>query len=81
MSAPPTAGVVLAGAPADRAGTASAVFNVFRQIGAAVAIVVFGALIANPDSFITGMRISLASAAGLLILAALSSLRIQPQRA
>ncbi|MFI5707769.1 hypothetical protein [Kribbella sp. NPDC051620] len=58
---------------------ASAVFNTFRQVGGAVAIAVFGALIANPDTFLTGLRVSLGSAAALLLLAAVNSTRIQPR--
>jgi DHA2 family methylenomycin A resistance protein-like MFS transporter len=77
LAMPSVTGVVLEGVPADQAGTASAVFNTFRQIGGAVAIAVFGALIANPDNFLTGMRISLATAAILLTLAALNSTRIR----
>jgi DHA2 family methylenomycin A resistance protein-like MFS transporter len=76
---PSVTGVVLEGVPARRAGTASAVFNTFRQVGGAVAIAVFGALIADPDNVVAGLRLSLAIAATLLSLAALSSLRIQPR--
>jgi DHA2 family methylenomycin A resistance protein-like MFS transporter len=79
LAMPSVTGVVLEGVPAAQAGTASAVFNTFRQIGGAVAIAVFGALIANPDNFLTGLRISLATAATLLALAALSSTRIRPR--
>jgi DHA2 family methylenomycin A resistance protein-like MFS transporter len=78
LAMPSVTGVVLEGVPAERAGTASAVFNTFRQIGGAVAIAVFGALIAHPGTFLTGMRISLATAATLLLLAALNSTRIRP---
>jgi DHA2 family methylenomycin A resistance protein-like MFS transporter len=78
LAMPSVTGVVLDGIPAERAGTASAVFNTFRQVGGAVAIAVFGALIAHPDTFLTGLRISLATAATLLFLAALNSTRIQP---
>jgi DHA2 family methylenomycin A resistance protein-like MFS transporter len=79
LAMPSVTGVVLEGVPAERAGTASAVFNTFRQIGGAVAIAVFGALIARPDTFLTGLRISLATAAALLVLAALNSARIRPR--
>jgi DHA2 family methylenomycin A resistance protein-like MFS transporter len=74
---PSVTGVVLEGVPGGRAGTASAVFNTFRQVGGAVAIAVFGALIADPSHVVAGLRISLGVAALLLFLAALSSLRIQ----
>ena len=73
---PPVTGLVLAGVESHFASTASAVFNTFRQVGGAVAIAVFGALIATPDGFITGMRISLAICASMLILASVNSLRV-----
>ena len=59
------------------AGTASAVFNTFRQVGGAVAIAVFGALIASPPTFVPGLRVSFATAAALLLASALLSLRIR----
>ena len=80
LAMPAATGVVLEGVPADRAGTASAVFNTFRQVGGAVAIAVFGALVAGP-AFVTGLRTSLGAAAVLLLAAALSSLRIRRTRA
>ncbi len=76
LAMPSVTGVVLDGVPAARAGPASAVFNTFRQVGGAVAIAVFGALIADPDQVVTGLRLSLGIAAVLLALAAVSSLRI-----
>jgi len=79
LAMPSVTGVVLEGVSAARAGTASAVFNTFRQIGGAIAIAVFGALIANPENFLIGMQISLGTAAALLLLAAFNSTRIQPR--
>ena len=79
LAMPSVTGVVLEGVPAHQAGTASAMFNTFRQVGGAVAIAVFGALIADPDHVVAGLRLSLGIAATLLLLAALSSLRIQPR--
>jgi DHA2 family methylenomycin A resistance protein-like MFS transporter len=76
LAMPPVTGVVLAGVGADLAGTASAVFNTFRQVGGAVAIAVFGAFVADPGSFVTGLRISFVVAAALLLATALLSLRI-----
>ncbi len=81
LAMPSVTGVVLEGVPGEQAGTVSAIFNTFRQIGGAVAIAVFGALIADPDRFLDGMRISLGTAAALLALAALNSLRIRPRSA
>ena len=79
LAMPSVTGVVLEGVSANQAGTASAVFNTFRQVGGAVAIAIFGALIANPDHVVPGLRLSLGIAAALLLLAALSSRRIQPR--
>jgi DHA2 family methylenomycin A resistance protein-like MFS transporter len=79
LAMPSVTSIVLEGVPAQQAGTASAVFNTFRQVGGAVAIAVFGALIANPDRTDQGLRLSLGSAALLLLLTALNSLRIRPR--
>ena len=79
LAMPPVTGVVLDGVRTERAGTASAVFNTFRQVGGAVAIAVFGALIADPDGFESGARASFAVAAALLLTTALVSLRVRPR--
>ncbi|WP_375424678.1 MFS transporter [uncultured Friedmanniella sp.] len=79
LAMPSVTSVVLEGVPGHQAGAASAVFNTFRQVGGAVAIAVFGALIADPDHVVLGVRLSLGIAAALLTLAALSSLRIRPR--
>jgi DHA2 family methylenomycin A resistance protein-like MFS transporter len=79
LAMPSVTGVVLEGVPVRQAGTASAVFNTFRQVGGAVAIAAFGALIADPDRVVVGLRLSLGIAAALLLLAAVSALRIQPR--
>ena len=73
---PAITGVVLDSVPPERAGTASAVFNTFRQVGGAVAIAVFGSILANAAGFVIGMQTSLAIAASLLLSTALISLRI-----
>ncbi|MCW2763939.1 MAG: putative drug resistance transporter [Marmoricola sp.] len=80
VAMPAITGVVLDSVPAERAGTASAVFNTFRQVGGAVAIAVFGALLGNSATFVTGMQTSFAIAASLLLVTALVSLRIHSQR-
>ena len=72
---PPTTSLVLSSVAPAQAGIASAVFNTFRQIGGAVAIAVFGALIADPHRFVDGMRTSFVVAGGALLIAALVSLR------
>ncbi len=79
LAMPSVTSVVLEGVPAHQAGTASAVFNTFRQVGGAVAIAIFGALIADPEHIDQGLRLSLGIAATLILLAALNSLRIRPR--
>jgi DHA2 family methylenomycin A resistance protein-like MFS transporter len=73
LAMPPVTALVLESIPSERAGTASAVFNTFRQVGGAVAIAVFGALIADPATFISGMQVSFTIAASLLLITALVS--------
>jgi sugar phosphate permease len=50
------------------------VFNTSRQIGGALAIAVFGALLAQQGSFVHGLRVSLLIAAGVALTAAAVSL-------
>ena len=76
VAMPAVTSVVLVSVPAERAGTASAVFNTFRQVGGAVAIAAFGGLL-GAGPFVTGFQLSLALAAGLLLVTALLSLRIR----
>jgi DHA2 family methylenomycin A resistance protein-like MFS transporter len=78
LAMPPTTGLVLAGVAPQRAGTASAVFNTFRQVGGAVAIAIFGALIADRTRFTAGLQTSLTIAAVLLLATVALSLRIRP---
>ncbi|GIM91027.1 MFS transporter [Paractinoplanes toevensis] len=80
LAMPAVTGVVLSGVAPGLAGTASAVFNTFRQVGGAVAIAVFGSLMAGSATFLPGMRTSLAVAAGLLFGTALIGLRVQTTR-
>jgi DHA2 family methylenomycin A resistance protein-like MFS transporter len=77
LAMPPTTGLVLASVAHERAGTASAVFNTFRQVGGAVAIAIFGALIADGTQFIAGLQTSLTIAAVLLLATVARSVRIR----
>ncbi|HEY0817096.1 MAG TPA: MFS transporter [Pseudonocardia sp.] len=65
---PPTMAVLLDHAPAGLTGTASGVFNTSRQLGGALAIAVFGALLAHPDTFAEGVRASALIATGVAAL-------------
>jgi hypothetical protein len=66
--------------PGDRAGIASGVFNTSRQVGGALAVAVFGALLANQATFLHGLRTSLLLAAAVAIAAAALSLLLKPLR-
>jgi len=68
--------------PGHRAGTAGGVFNTSRQVGGALAVAVFGALLANQATFLHGLRTSLllAAAVALAAAAAASSLLVMPPR-
>jgi sugar phosphate permease len=57
-------------------GTASGVFNTSRQVGGALAIAVFGALVGH-GSFVHGLRMSLAIAAVVAVVVGLSSLALR----
>ena len=71
---PPVMALLLDAVPARRAGVASGVFNTGRQAGGALAIAVFGALLASRATFLPGLRASLLIAAALALAAAVSQL-------
>lgn len=75
--APPVTTVLLSSVPAALAGTASGVFNTSRQIGGALAVAVFGALLAQAPSFIAGLRTSLCLAAAVSLATAIVSMGLQ----
>ncbi|NQX12421.1 MFS transporter [Microbacteriaceae bacterium VKM Ac-2855] len=77
IAMPPVTSVVLASVPPARAGTASAVFNTFRQVGGAVAIAVFGAFIADRSRFVEGLQLSFIIAAALVLATAVASVFIR----
>jgi DHA2 family methylenomycin A resistance protein-like MFS transporter len=63
---------ILSGVAPGQAGTASAVLNTARQVGGAVGVAVFGALVAggSPQRMMSGIRIALAVSCVLLLTAA-----------
>jgi MFS transporter, DHA2 family, methylenomycin A resistance protein len=54
------------------------VFNTSRQAGGALAVAVFGALLASKATFLPGMRDSLLIAAAVALAAAAVSLLLKP---
>jgi len=77
--APPATAVLLDAVPAPQAGIASGAFNTSRQVGGALAVAVFGALLADPGTFVTGVHVSLLIAAAVAVLAGLAALRLTPR--
>jgi MFS transporter, DHA2 family, methylenomycin A resistance protein len=75
---PPMTGVLLNSVPGHHAGVASGVFNTSRQIGGALAVAVFGALLAQPGGFLPGLRASLLIAAGVAAAATAASRLLRP---
>jgi DHA2 family methylenomycin A resistance protein-like MFS transporter len=67
FAVPSLTAAMLSDLPAERAGLAGGVFNAVRQTGGALAVAVFGALVSHPGSFVPGLRLSLLSAAVLLL--------------
>lgn len=80
MVMPPTTAVLLDAVPRERAGVASGVFNTSRQLGGALAVAVFGGLLAGPRTFVAGVRTSLLIAAGVLALTTVLSLWLPRSR-
>lgn len=79
LTVPALTAMLLDAVPGDRAGTASAVLNTGRQAGGAVAVAVFGALLAGAGTFQAGMRWSMLLPAAGLVLTAGATLTLQPE--
>ncbi|MFF4059554.1 MFS transporter [Streptomyces sp. NPDC001668] len=73
LMVPPLTAAMLEAVPAERAGLAAGVLNAARQVAGGLAVAVFGVLLA--DGFETGLRLSLAISAGLLVLTGALSFR------
>jgi DHA2 family methylenomycin A resistance protein-like MFS transporter len=66
---PPSTALLMDAVPARRAGTASGALNTSRQVGAALMVAVFGALLTSRAGFEAGMRVSLLITAALTTVA------------
>ncbi|MFB7600304.1 MFS transporter [Streptomyces sp. NPDC056160] len=73
---PPTTALLLEHVPAHRTGTAGGVFNTSRQVGGALAVAVFGALLSGSAGFEHGLRVSLFLAAAVACVAAAAATRM-----
>lgn len=73
FTVPPTTALILDSVPSHRAGTASGVFNTFRQMGGSLGVAAFGAVVAGQATFRSGLHISLTVTAVLIALTAAAS--------
>jgi len=64
---PPATAVLLNAVPGHQAGIASGVFNTGRQVGGALAVAVFGALLSRQQDLASGLRISLLAASAVAL--------------
>lgn len=80
LAMPTVTALVLNSVPRERAGMAGGALNTFRQVGGAMAIAVFGALVGQEAGFVHGMRISLIIAGVLLLATAAASYLLAPGR-
>ncbi|MFE5912529.1 MFS transporter [Streptomyces wedmorensis] len=76
---------VMEASPAEKAGTASAVFNVSRQVGSAMGVALFGTLVGTSDGMVGGLHVSAVIAAvaflSASVLAAVTGRRADAVRA
>lgn len=80
LAIPTVTALLVNSVPAERAGAASGVLNTCRQLGGALSVAVFGALVAQRETFLAGLQVSLLIAALLLLATASASLLLRPTR-
>ena len=66
---PPLTSALLGSVEKSRSGIASGILNSMRQTGSVVGVALFGSLVAQPVTFISGMKQSLCISAALFLLA------------
>ncbi|MFJ8026888.1 MFS transporter [Streptomyces sp. NPDC096311] len=69
--------LVLEKVPAERAGVASGVLNAARQLGGALAVAVFGALVADRTGFVSGLHTSLLIAAAVVAVSVVATVLLR----
>ncbi|MGW3283496.1 MFS transporter [Streptomyces sp. NPDC001002] len=67
LAVPSLTAAILENIDGERAGTAAAVLNTFRQVGSCIAVAAFGALIANPAHFQHGFDTSFVISVVMLV--------------
>jgi DHA2 family methylenomycin A resistance protein-like MFS transporter len=72
--------LLLESVPAERAGVASGVLNAARQLGGALAVAAFGALVADRARFVSGLHTSLLIAAAVVAVSVVATLLLRPAR-
>ncbi|MEV6757978.1 MFS transporter [Streptomyces sp. NPDC051214] len=75
LTIPPLTAAMMEAVPADRAGLAAGVLNSARQVAGGLGIAAFGGLVAG--DFVSGMRVSLLIAAGLLAASGVATLGLR----
>lgn len=78
LTIPPLTAAMMEAVPADRAGLAAGVLNSARQVSGGLGIAAFGGLVAG--DFVSGMRVSLLIAAGLLAASGVATLGLRRGR-
>lgn len=71
---------ILSSVDRTRSGAAAAVLNAARQVGGAIGVAAFGALVSGVagSQIISGLKTATSSAAGLLVVAAIAALAVHP---
>lgn len=77
LAMPMTTALLLEHVALAQAGTARGVFNTSRQVDGALAVAVFGALLAHQATFIDGERLALFIAAAVALSAAIASVSLE----
>lgn len=81
IAVPALTALLMDAVPQERAGTASGLLNSLRQTGGALAVALFGSLLAGPDGgfSLPGMRVGLVTVAALLLATAALSRALLPR--
>jgi DHA2 family methylenomycin A resistance protein-like MFS transporter len=77
---PSLTALLLQSVPAAQAGVASGVLNAFRQVGGALAVAVYGIVIAGDGGFLHGMRACLLISAAVVAVTCAGALARRPSQ-